>query len=251
MSCVRVKFVSHLLTDNQKENRVWNQSGTALPLQNSHGNFLENVITRDETWVCGCDIETMLQFFAEGEERVSTKQQQQQKSWMSHPKSRCCWLFVFAFFFKSQRHCLLWISITCLDGRQTAVPGLFSAFEGCRAREEPWIVGKSDVASSHASLRIRSYLAQNQTSVVSHPPYSPDSALADFLLFSRLKTTLKGRPVHTTEEIQENAIIELCTIIESAFQEALREWKKHFEWCIAIRANYSERDKMHTLFKKK
>jgi hypothetical protein len=53
---------------------------------------------------------------------------------------------------------------------------------------------------------------------------------------------LKGHNFQTTEEIQENAIGELCTITKCAFQEAFQQWKKHWEWCIASTGDYSERD---------
>ena len=97
-----------------------------------------------------------------------------------------------------ERHCPSWICTTWSDGKQRVVPGSFIAFEGCCAQEEAWIVGKQtwmlhhDNALAHASLFIRSYLAKHQTSVVPHPPYSPDLAPADFFLFPKLKTTLKG-----------------------------------------------------------
>jgi hypothetical protein len=39
-------------------------------------------------------------------------------------------------------------------------------------------------------------------------------------LFSKLKTTFKGRHFETIEEIQGNGIIQLAAITESAFQEA-------------------------------
>jgi histone-lysine N-methyltransferase SETMAR len=53
-----------------------------------------------------------------------------------------------------------------------------------------------DNAPAHASLLIRIYLAKHQTSVVPHPPYSPDLAPADFFLFPKLKTTLvKGKAI--------------------------------------------------------
>ena len=48
-----------------------------------------------------------------------------------------------------------------------------------------------DNAPAHASLLICSYLAKYQTSVVPHPPYSPDLDPADFFQFPKLKTTLK------------------------------------------------------------
>ena len=54
-----------------------------------------------------------------------------------------------------------------------------------------------DNAPAHASLIISSYLAKHQTSVVPHPPYSPDLAPADFFLFPKLQTTLKGRRFET------------------------------------------------------
>jgi hypothetical protein len=42
--------------------------------------------------------------------------------------------------------------------------------------------------------------------------------------------------------MQENAIRDLCTITEIAFQEAFQQWKKHWEWCIASRGDYVEGD---------
>ena len=94
-----------------------------------------------------------------------------------------------------------------------------------------------DSASAHKSLLIRSYLAKHQTSVVTHPPYSPDLAPADFFLFPNLKTTLKGHCFQTIEEIQENVIRELRAITESAFQEALQQCKKCWERCITSRGD--------------
>ena len=131
-----------------------------------------------------------------------------------------------------ERHCLSWICTTWSDGKQTVVPGSFSAFEGCCARKGPelWENQTSmlhhDNAPDRASLLSRSYLAKHQTSVVPHPPYSPDLAPANFFLFPKLKPTLKWRRLQTIEEIHENAIRELRAIIQSAFQEAFQQWKK-------------------------
>ena len=99
-----------------------------------------------------------------------------------------------------------------------------------------------DSAPAHALLLIRSYLALQQTSIVPHPPYSPDLAPADFFLFPKLKTTLKGHRFPTIEEIRENAIREMHIITESAFQEAFQQWKKHWERYITSRGDYCEGD---------
>ena len=80
-----------------------------------------------------------------------------------------------------------------------------------------------DKAPAHASLLILSYLAKHQTSVVPHPPCSPDLAPANFFLFPKFKTTLNGRRFQSIEEIQENSTRELRAITESAFQEAFQQ----------------------------
>ena len=43
---------------------------------------------------------------------------------------------VFFVFFDWERHCPSRICTTWPDGKQTVVPGSFSAFEGCCAQEE-------------------------------------------------------------------------------------------------------------------
>jgi hypothetical protein len=77
-----------------------------------------------------------------------------------------------------------------------------------------------DNASAHASLLIRSYW-QN----IRHPLCSIHPILRTYpeqTLFSKLKTSLKGRRFQAIEEIQANAIRELLIITESVFQEAFQ-----------------------------
>ena len=59
MRCVSAKFVPHLLTDDQKENRV-EISQELLASTNGNENFLKNIITGDETWIYGYDVETKM-----------------------------------------------------------------------------------------------------------------------------------------------------------------------------------------------
>jgi len=51
-----------------------------------------------------------------------------------------------------------------------------------------------------------------QTTLVPQPPSSPDLAPVDFLLFPKLKSSLKGRRFRTVEEIKENLIRDLHAI---------------------------------------
>jgi len=66
-----------------------------------------------------------------------------------------------------------------------------------RKRPEAWTNNSwmlhHDNAPAHASLLIRESFTKHETTVVPQPPYSPDLAPADFFLFLKLKSSLKGR----------------------------------------------------------
>jgi len=65
MHRVAAKFVPRLLTEEQKQNRV-SVSQELLDRSNANENFLQNVITGDETWVYGCGVETNVQSTLKG-----------------------------------------------------------------------------------------------------------------------------------------------------------------------------------------
>jgi len=107
-----------------------------------------------------------------------------------------------------------------------------------RKRPEAWTNNTwmlhHDNAPAHASLLIREFLTKHETTVVSQPPYSPDLAPADFFLFPKLKSSLKGHRFQTVEEIEENSIRDLLAIPQNTFQDAFQNWKK------TLRAVYQE-----------
>ena len=93
-------------------------------------------------------------------------------------------------------------------------------------------------APSHTSLIVRQFLARNQVCVLNHPPYSPDLALFDFSLFTKLKlkgcffndiTTIKTATTRALEAIPENKL-------EHAFESLLNRCKM----CIEIGGKYFE-----------
>jgi len=71
------------------------------------------------------------------------------------------------------------------------------------------------------------------------PPHSPDLAPADFFLFPKLKSTLKGYRFQTIEEIKENSLQDLRGVPQNTFQN----WKKRWERCFNSRGEYFEGDK--------
>ena len=55
-----------------------------------------------------------------------------------------------------------------------------------------WLLHHSN-SPAHTSLLVRNFLANNNTVIMPQPPYSPDLAPCDFLLFPKLKRPMKGR----------------------------------------------------------
>jgi histone-lysine N-methyltransferase SETMAR len=68
-------------------------------------------------------------------------------------------------------------------------------------RAKNWILHDNN-APCHKALLIREFLANHNMLSLLHPPYSPDLAPADFFLFPKMKTQLKGHRFHTVAEIQ-------------------------------------------------
>ena len=116
-----------------------------------------------------------------------------------------------------------------------------------RKRPEAWTnktwMLHHDNAPAHASLLIHEFLAKQDTIVVPQPPYSPYLALADFFLFPKLKSTLKGHRFQTIEEIKENSLQDLRAVPQNTFQDAFQNWKKRWERCINSRGEFFEGDK--------
>jgi hypothetical protein len=107
---------------------------------------------------------------------------------------------------------------------------------------QSWVL-HHDNAPAHLSFLVRNFLAKNETTVVPQPPYSPDLAPADFFLFPKLKSTLKGCCFDTINKIQKNSTDEFA-IPKEAFQKAFQSWQKHWKRCVASEGNYFEGDKL-------
>jgi transposase len=109
-------------------------------------------------------------------------------------------------------------------------------------RENRWML-QHNIAPSHSSFLVRNFLAKHATTVLAQPPYSPDLAPADFVLFPKLKSTLNGRRFESVEAIKTNSLAHLRCIPKTAFQECFRTLKKCWQQCIQSRGEYFEGDK--------
>ena len=111
-------------------------------------------------------------------------------------------------------------------------------------RNNTWLLHHNN-APAHAALLTRWFLTDNNMNVVPHPPYSPDLALSDFLLFLKLKMKLKGRIFQTLKEIQAESQAVLNTLRENDFQECFKNWQHRWDRCQASEGDYFEGDAGH------
>jgi transposase len=111
-------------------------------------------------------------------------------------------------------------------------------------RKNSWFL-YHDNAPAYASLLICNFLANTNTTVLPQPPYSPELASADFFLFLKLKSSLKGRRFRTIEEIAEHLQTELCSIPKKACSDCSQKWQRRWERCINAGGEYFEGDKAH------
>jgi len=198
MRRVSAKFLPHLLTDDQKNNRV-EISHELLANANGNENFLKIIITGNGMWVYGYDVETKMQSL----QWMGKESPRPKKARMSLSKIK---VMLVAFFDGKGIVHHEFVPRGQMVNKQLYLDIFARLMDAVlRKRNELWEnqtwMLHHDNAPAHTSLLIRSYLAKHQTSVVPHPPYSPDLAPADFFLFHKLKTSVKGRRFQTIEEI--------------------------------------------------
>ncbi|PNF14609.1 hypothetical protein B7P43_G12122 [Cryptotermes secundus] len=115
-----------------------------------------------------------------------------------------------------------------------------------RKRPEKWCTNDwvlhYDNARPHTAYTVQEILAKNKMAVVPHPPYSPDLAPCDFLLFHKMKIKLKGRRFDTVEEIQAEMQTVLNTLPKKDFQDAFEKWQERWDRCMRTKGDYFEGD---------
>jgi histone-lysine N-methyltransferase SETMAR len=84
---------------------------------------------------------------------------------------------------------------------------------------------------------VQEFLAKKEIKLLSHPPYSPDLAPADFFLFPKLKKELAGH-IMTQEEFKKEWKGVLWGVSKDNFAKAFVRWYERCEKCIRIDGSY-------------
>jgi len=97
-----------------------------------------------------------------------------------------------------------------------------------------------DNAASHKSLRVREFLAKHNVATLPQSLYSPDLSPADFFLFPRIKTALKGHHLDNIEAIQAAVTTALSEVPVEVFKGAYWTWESRWKKCIDAHGQYFE-----------
>lgn len=119
---------------------------------------------------------------------------------------------------------------------------LVCAYEGVRPemwKSEAWYQ-LHDNAPAHTAIAIRQFMARKRITVLEHPPYSPDLAPADFMLFPKLKMVMKGHHFDDIETIQKNVTAVLNSIPAEAFRRAFDSLYERSQKCVQVEGMYIE-----------
>ena len=235
MSRKSAKFVPHLLLPCQMQERL-RVSAMMLDKLRAEPDFLNDVITMDESWMYCYDPET---------KRQSSVWQTsgEQRPWKPmRPRSVGKLLLVSFFDHKGMVH---WEYVRgTLSSAQFIIilSHLRHAISRKRGNKKlKKFTLHMDNASPHTSLLTRTFLIQSGTKVMVHPPYSPDLAPSDFWFFPRLKRPLRGKRFPNLAALEEAVDECIADILSFEFEQCIQKmWPKRWARCVNSEGMYFE-----------
>ena len=97
-----------------------------------------------------------------------------------------------------------------------------------------------DNVPSHNAIIVKQFLAQWKVTVLDHPPYPPDLAPADYFLFPKVKSHLKGRLFDSISDIQKAVTSTLNTIAKDDFYKGIQKRYDRANQCVQLEGMYVE-----------
>lgn len=234
---VAATLVPNFLTIHHKQLRL-DVAQDMLDCVARDSNFMNNIITGDESWIYGYDPETKAQ-----------------SSEWKHPSSprpkkvrrvNSAVKVMLTVFFDCQgvvhhEYAPPKQTIT-KEYYQEVLRRLRDAVR--RKRRDLWQAQSwhlhHDNAPAHRSHLIQAFLTKHNVPTVQQAPYSPDMAPCDFWLFSKLKMPLKGRRFESREDIMSNTTAELMSIPKEAYHKCFQQWCARWEKCVTSQGDYFE-----------
>ena len=100
-----------------------------------------------------------------------------------------------------------------------------------------WFLLHNNVPSHNATI-VKQFLAQWKVTVLDHPPHSPDLAPADYFLFPKVKSHLKGHLFDSISDIQTAVTSTLNIIAMDDFYKGIQKLYNHPNLCAQLQGIY-------------
>ncbi|CAF4847578.1 unnamed protein product [Rotaria sp. Silwood1] len=235
MKKVTSRWVSHELTDEQKQQRVQLCRENLAKFQTGSGRLCD-IITGDETWIYHRQIyhkSKNASWVGEGESPTTVVRRSR-----FEPKN------LFSIFFKSNGPVL----IHCVDEGKTIDHNYY--IENClkpvvkeilkqrRSAGTQGIKLLHDNARPHTHSDVINYLTEQHIKIMPHPPYSPDLAPCDYWLNDYIKCNLSDQP---NEKSLARAVFKVVkNIPEEEYKKTFDKLLERMELCINNHGDYFE-----------
>ena len=227
MRKVCARWIPHLLTEEQKTQRLKCARELLKTYKGCYRRVISNLLTGDGTWV----------HMFEPQRRADNKQ------WNRKDKKRPCIAkrtisskkMLYAIFFNSSGPVS---QVPCPSGH--TVTGRF--YKNSVRRKWKSFTIRNDQAKDgqestfytttppSISVRLLSrFLASEKVKILNHPPYSSDLSPCEFFLFPRLKKMLSGNKYTSRSSLGSAMYQCLQQILKEDYLSALRDWVKRLQ----------------------
>jgi histone-lysine N-methyltransferase SETMAR len=225
------RYVPHLLSNEQKAERVQICRQNLKMLKDGGHRVISRIVTGDETYVHYFDAPTSQEskiWIAEDDELPTVLKVQ-----------KTLGKVLYAVFFRSTGL----VKAVKLEGQKSVTAKWYTGVclpEVLSDLNVRGLMLHHDNASSHTASLTQKFLDDNRVKRVPHASYSPDLAMCDFWLFPGLKRHLRGIKFNSEEEIDSAVMAYFDIIPREAWREAFSMWQKRMERCIEVGGDYFE-----------
>lgn len=230
------RWIPHLLTDAQKQNRVDWCKAMIAKYDSGASKAVYNIVTGDESWIYEYDPETKNQstVWVFQDEPPPTKV----------ARSRSVGKQMVACFFSITGHVA---TVPLVEQRTVTanwyvIIGFPAAFEEVRkTNPRRRIILHHDNASAPTAHQTLAYLKNENVELMTHPSYSPDLAPNEFILFPKIKKKLRGQRFPSPEAAVEALKNHVSDLPSLEFNKCYKKWFERMDKCISCKGEYFEK----------
>jgi transposase InsO family protein len=115
---------------------------------------------------------------------------------------------------------------------------LQSLLEGRSTGPDSGLIIHADNARPHTAQRTLKFCRENRLEIAPHPPYSPNLALSDFLLFGNVNYALEGDEFPPEEALLAAIRSVLSNLTGDTLRAVFAKWIERLNWVALNESHY-------------